>query len=732
MRKSLACLLTLLSAAFAFAETPISEPHFARGAGNQSWPVSATDGRDFLLAWTDTRRGEAAVYATRIAADGSVLDREGILVSSPDRTAYAPRAAWTGSGYAIVWTGPEGSEFRRLASDGTFIDESPRRVFDEYTVMPRVAVSNGTILVAAVKSYRGVEIAVIDDTGRARRVSEIRGWSSVELACTASECLAVQQTYGRSIVGRRIGRDGAVLEASDRVLAVHAKGVAIASNGDRLMLAWLDLRSVMSQDVAGPPLPPSRKLWARELGSEAFVVAETTKGQIYDAAVAQSGNGFIVSWTQDREREWIDRLPRVGVEETATARTAQFEIRARVVGSDRDDALTIAASNVVRDPRPSVASNGATHFGAWIESVGFGKIAAGVSQEGRSLSRIAVTRTATQQTDEQLIASGEHLLVVWSEALEGDGTFAIFARRFRSNGEAMNAGPIRIASSTRSQRTPVAAFDGSSYLIAWAENDAVHARVLDRDGVLASDVMTLSNAAGGTPSITATDRGFAVLHGVRGADGRPQLAITRVAHGSTLGRTELGSWSDKRNGIGWNGEEIVAVWSAPDHRILAARLTADGLRLDGEPIIVGRGALHLMEDASIACAASECAIAWWNLVAGVQAARLVGGSAFAIDESFRDFTDYRQPPSDRFEPVVLRAGTVFQFITSGPGGVLYSRTVRDAIASAETIIFQPRARGENRGSIAYTPNGLMRVYSRPVDTPRYGGARRLFLGTLSD
>ena len=98
----------------------------------------------------------------------------------------------------------------------------------------------------------------------------------------------------------------------------------------------------------------------------------------------------------------------------------------------------------------------------------------------------------------------------------------------------------------------------------------------------------------------------------------------------------------------------------------------------------------------------------------------------------RDFTDYRPLPADRFDPFVLRAGAAFQFFASGLEGILYARTVRDAVLSDETVLFQQRTRGESRGSIVYTPNGLMRVHSRPVDEPRFGGARRLFLGNLSD
>jgi hypothetical protein len=60
------------------AEAPVSFPVYGPAPGDQTAPVIATDGLDFLVAWIDARAFPVSVYANRVTHDGRVLDGTGI------------------------------------------------------------------------------------------------------------------------------------------------------------------------------------------------------------------------------------------------------------------------------------------------------------------------------------------------------------------------------------------------------------------------------------------------------------------------------------------------------------------------------------------------------------------------------------------------------------------------------------------------------------------------------
>jgi hypothetical protein len=701
MRTLLAVVLAVLPALAAFSDTPISDPRVARGAGRQTAPASATDGHDFLLVWEDTRGGEPAIYATRVTADGRALDPEGIRISDAGRR---PAVAWTGGAYVVVWQGEENIGLRRLGRDGRFVDPLVRTVFEGWYYEPRVAVSDGVILVAAIAAYAGAEIAVVNDTGAARTTSRIREWSNIELACTPAECFVATDRYDHAVAGRHVSREGAVRETEDIELATNATSPRLAASGDRFLLAWRDVATWAA---------PSRRVWARELGTDPLLIAEADT--VLDVAASASGRDFLVAWTQHRE-PGIHGGPRIAIERDRP----RIEMRARRVDGEE---VTIATNAVAE--HPAIASNGATHLGAWIERLtGYGaKIAAGVTHGPASVERVAVTRTATEQTEASAIACGDHLLVVWAEDLEGQARFSVMARRFALDGTAIDAAPVRIAESQRTQRNPVAAFDGESYLIAWSEDRGLRARGMRADGALAADVLALSDTASGEAAIAALERGFAVLHGED-----PYALVLSIVRDASVTRTSLGRYFGNDHAVGWNGSEIVAVWAT--ECVLAARVTPDGVQLGADPMVVGVTHRRVSSPV-IACAADECVAAWSDFLNGANSALIAGAATHPIGEPILDLSEYRHPPADRFAEAVVRIGGRYEIIASAPAGTLYARSVRDGFASGEKRVSRPLVRGETRNAVVFAGDALYEVVARPVDGPPFAGARRLFLRKVS-
>ena len=119
-------------------------------AGDQYPTGIAFDGSKFLVAWTDRRSGDSYdVYAARVSPVGSVLDPQGIPVSTAAADQETPTVALSGASWLLVW-----SDFRggggdlyaaRVDSSGTVLD--PAGLFvgaaaGEF-VRPRAVTSTG-------------------------------------------------------------------------------------------------------------------------------------------------------------------------------------------------------------------------------------------------------------------------------------------------------------------------------------------------------------------------------------------------------------------------------------------------------------------------------------------------------------------------------------------------------------------------------------------------------------
>ena len=123
MRFSAWAVLTAFSSSTSFASIAIQEGSLS---GN---PAVAWNGGEFLVAWTDTRNGYD-VYASIVAANGTVLDPGGVPVSELGGGIYegGPVIATDGTDFLVVWRdfrdGPQSRIYgaRVRGSDGAVLD----------------------------------------------------------------------------------------------------------------------------------------------------------------------------------------------------------------------------------------------------------------------------------------------------------------------------------------------------------------------------------------------------------------------------------------------------------------------------------------------------------------------------------------------------------------------------------------------------------------------------------
>jgi hypothetical protein len=125
-----------------FANGSVLDPgglYIAAALNNQRHPAIASNGTNFLVAWSDGRNYfEDDIYATRVSANGFVLDGPGFKVGNLETTQTSPVVASDGSGFLGVWADthvnnwmPSGSWYpytlvaSRISGDGLVLDPSP-------------------------------------------------------------------------------------------------------------------------------------------------------------------------------------------------------------------------------------------------------------------------------------------------------------------------------------------------------------------------------------------------------------------------------------------------------------------------------------------------------------------------------------------------------------------------------------------------------------------------------
>ncbi len=114
------------------SEFPIS----GRSSAQQE-PSLAFDGTNYMVVWRDTvgqNYDDADIYAARVSAVGTVLDPQGIPVSTATSKQSVPKIAYDGTNYFAVWLDSRNSGYpsykdiygARITPDGVLLDGPSR------------------------------------------------------------------------------------------------------------------------------------------------------------------------------------------------------------------------------------------------------------------------------------------------------------------------------------------------------------------------------------------------------------------------------------------------------------------------------------------------------------------------------------------------------------------------------------------------------------------------------
>jgi hypothetical protein len=477
-------------------EKPLAPPLIAPAPFTREMPRVASDGRDFLVVWVDSRvRGrEPELRGVRVDAEGVAIDRSSFVIDSRGGRPYG--LASDGDGYVVVY------QCRRSDRDATCLAR-----IDGATA----GVSAGAVIVGA---YGGTIAALGDGYLLAYR-SDTNPGREAEIRAVA------------------VRPDGTLEGASFFVGSGRYSSPVIASAGDRAFIVWsaywqLFGRLVSKQEPLGaeqsltegvPFTGPRAFHWSIASDGTDFLVAWQQNQGVEDfryqtdliaRAVSHDGVAAPASSVITREEAWQPDLSWAGSGYIAhytvlPPQAAPYLISAqagdvRAVVTDRNGVPTAAAVNWVAHPEDGAMSasawNGTATLAVWqrLDSAFYNAHAAQIEarlvrQPGNEPEPVTiVSQSVAWQESLAGARIGNRTIMAWDERTGPRQQRKVFIQRLDDEGNPLDGRGVAVAETLHDQLHP--ALSGS--IVAWVEQNkeplsqpaAIRVRLFEGDGTL--------------------------------------------------------------------------------------------------------------------------------------------------------------------------------------------------------------------------------------------------------
>jgi hypothetical protein len=436
----------------------------------------AFDGTNFLVAWMDIHQGRADIFGARLTPAGRVLDPAGFPIAQAPRNQTYPVLAFGGTNFLVVWE-DERSGFTevfaaRVSRGGLVLDPAGIRVGPEPTIKPEPEVAfDGTNFLVVWMAFRAGKVKIIgarvspggtvlDPAGIA--ISPVaRDQFSPALAFDGTNFLVVWQdlrpgAFGFDIFGARVSPAGEVLDpVGIPISQVKSAGLpAVTFAGSSSLVVWVNLDAT---HILGARVSRSGAV----LDPAGIVISPIAYDQ-FAPAVAFDGTNFLVVWA-----------------DAVSGRGANI-FGARVgAGGAVIDAAGIPISEARGNQlAPAVAFDGESFLVVWEDSrtsgVGSSRVdifGARVDAGGAVLDPggIPISQAPDAQLAPAVASDGTNSLVVWQDLRSPVDNNDIFGARVGPGGAVLDPGGIRVSPDPNNQLAPAVASDGTSYLVVWED-----------------------------------------------------------------------------------------------------------------------------------------------------------------------------------------------------------------------------------------------------------------------
>jgi hypothetical protein len=603
MRNVLASVALLLFSPVlaASSEVPLSTVVRNPAPFEQRAPQMATDGTNFLVAWSDSRARDAKVplYAARLGPDGKLLDASPIAIPTTgvDGEGIAPLVTWTGNVYLVFWNEYTSRllSYVRIDRDGHVLDAHPRTISNVGSVFQGAMASvNGRTLLLFTDNWPDTvlfgQFLENDGTKEGKRIAfphEGRSDWSPQLATNGTSFYAVWTRWTGTktgVVGATVSLDGVV--EPERVITPDVRaGLLLDSDGTNYLVAYA------STDA-------SSTITTEQLDAAGTTLARNTHGSLgtsgYDelSALAHYNGGYLLARRRANEVSAL-LLDRTG---------AQTGVLPLAVWPSYGMSLTFA-------------SNAHATVSAWTD--GYEETITGSDIftdviDGQP-ERTLISGAAPRQTHVRVATNGSGYLSAW---IEWRTSSELRVGRFTAAGVPLDGEGIVVT--TDVEEPPAITFDGANYLLAWItgrRDDSSNrhcavrltrvstlGQVLDGAGSVVTTVCAASVGLGsnGQESLLAWSGPEADVFGIVASE--LVVNAVRVRQDATFDPARVIPSDNLRAldfSIGWNAGTWLVAWTRyedwedcglcnppmpPEYNVSAARLNAEFTLLDTSPL----------------------------------------------------------------------------------------------------------------------------------------------------
>jgi hypothetical protein len=581
MRTFRTTFFTLLIAASAHAairmspEIGIVDPVRAPLDGNETAPVVATDGDQFLLFWT-TRDG---VSVAHVAADGRLLSSRLALVSA---WAYQLSATWTGAVYLATW----GDSAKNALVAATFN-------------------ANGDLLsgpIAIVSGRAQTRTGALARNGRRTLLLYIYNYSApgdVEAAIF-------------DVRGNLIATDRPILPPGTATSPKLSGVPSVASDGEEFAVVWrtnayVPLAAGVSAQKDPPPLVLMHDFHLIRVGEDGGVIGSPIDigrtDETADFSVAFGGGLYAIVTTE----------PHIIKPGSAQAQLVRFSVDARRGSVARMPAIDI-------DPAYAhVFWSGSTFVAFWMRygTASFALMTLSFSGANESIAPAPVTSLTGNAAsfEVSMLSNGHHVFAAWNQ-----NTGAVYGAVRQVYGTLFDSeaahpvtadAPALLSLGWSRQLRPVMASSTTGSLIIWIEDRYSGGHLLgmrtDAAGAFV-DRDPFEIATGVSQATAVFNGGVYIVAWQEGGDSPTVVARSVGVEASPGLRVALGP--RVALGAGWgvaaasNGSTALVVFVGS--HLFGYRFDPSGQQIDTNPLVIGDGG----EFPQVASNGTDFFVAW--------------------------------------------------------------------------------------------------------------------------
>ncbi|MEW5741550.1 MAG: hypothetical protein AB1938_21710 [Myxococcota bacterium] len=414
---------------------------------------------------------------------------------------------------------------------GALLDTQGVRLPSGFTVSG--VASNGTDFM--VVGFSTSQVATVRVSGAGMLVDS--AWSPVgtssfafERPTIASDGTGYLVVWGdvgaaRDVVGRLVnaanvpvGPEFNLVRGTAANLAATQLRATVTYGGGVYLATWIDTRTGGQYALWGALVTPAGLV----VGDVNFAIRATgtTSANPAPAAFNSGASEFLVVWVGNSDIEGQ---------------------RVALTGSTSGPRLTLSAPGGSTLASPSVASDGTDWYTTWSHQTGGTPDVAGVRVTGAGAVQAndAITSGSWGETEPRIaVLGGGSYLLTWTDTRSG--TSDIFANRLSGLGARLDAADLLVSRGYNSQGSPQVAFDGTNWLVVWADQRAGQSDILgmrfDQSGNRL-DATPISIAATPNvetaPDVTHDQSGYLVVWEDNGA---PCFFVPCASTSDVLGR----------------------------------------------------------------------------------------------------------------------------------------------------------------------------------------------------